>query len=698
MTVLLPEREPRQGAAAPDSARTLDTLATVLVVIITIAVLYFAREILVPVAIAILMSFVLSPLVKALRNLGVNKKLAVGLVVLTTFLGAVGLGAVLAKQISDLAHQAPRYRTTVIDKADSLRAFATSNPLMQRMNGFIAAVTHIAPQQPALPQPKASGAEPDKRGFETRKPGAKPPSPLEPGKPGAPIPVEVITPAPGVLTILQEVVGVAASPLATAAFVAIFIVFILMQREDLRNRFIRLVGAGDLQRTTLAMRDATDRLSRYLLAQVLLNTSFGVVVGCFLALVGVPAAVMWGIIAAVMRFIPYLGTVGAAAGPILMAAVVGEGWSMVVETAVFFVVLEAIVGQVVEPLLYGDRTGISPIAVVASATFWTWLWGPIGLVLATPLTVCLIVIGRHVERLAFLDVLLGDAPALSPAESFYQRMLAGDPSEAIDFAESYLAEHSLLDYCDEVALPTLLMAQADVRRGTLDEGRQLRIRDTMRELVDELSDEHAFFAPEDDEASDPPAALAPENEGEPATRPSLEEQLPKVEVDPAWGAEGTVLCIAGRTPLDEAAAGLLADLLVRRGIGAAVASGESLKQPEGAAPPPAARLVILSFLDADLRLAQARFAVRRLRRRVPGVPILSAFWMAQADETRASRLCSDVRCDVCVSSLPQALALCLERAALRPAPTPKDASRPGAQQPRQETAPAKPEPAEALER
>ena len=644
-------------------------LATAVIVVLTIAILYFAREILVPIAIAVLLSFVLSPLVKALRHVGINKKIAVGLVVLTTFLAAIGLGAVLAKQISDLAHDAPRYQTTVLAKADSLRTFMNSNPILQKLNRAIVDVTHFSPQP--KPEDKPAQARPAPAAGASGSSLAKQ---LDQAKPGTPVPVEVITPAPGVLTILQEVAGVAASPIATAAFVAIFIVFILMQREDLRNRFIRLVGAGDLQRTTLAMSDAADRLSRYLLAQMLLNIGFGVVVGCAVALIGIPAAVMWGIIAAIMRFIPYIGTIASAAGPLLMAAVVGDGWNMMFETAVFFVALESVVGQVVEPWLYGHRTGISPIAVVASATFWTWLWGPIGLVLATPLTVCVVVVGRHVDRLGFLDVLLGDAPALTPVESFYQRMLADDPSEVMDFAERYLDEHSLLDYCDEVALPTLIMAQADVRRGTLEEARQLKLRDTMRELVDELAEEHVLEpVAEASDKTDPPAALEPEDEEAP--RPSVEDRLPKVEIDKAWGVAGSVLCVAGRTPLDEAAARLLADLLTRRGIGAIVESGETLMRQE-ATLYPAARLLILSFLDADLRLSQARFAVRRLRRRVPDVPIVSGFWMAEADEARASRLCSDVRCDICVSSLPEALALCLERAALRPAETSVDAPDP----------------------
>ena len=432
-----------------------------------------------------------------------------------------------------------------------------------------------------------------------------------------------------------------------------------MQREDLRDRFIRLAGGGDLQRTTLAMNDAARRLSRYFLAQVLLNTGFGIVVACGLALIGVPSAILWGIVALFMRFIPYVGSVAAVLFPLAMAAAATPGWDMVIETALLFAILEFVVGQVVEPLIYGHHTGISPIAVVLSATFWTWLWGPIGLVLSTPLTVCLVVLGRHVDRLSFLDVILGDAPALTPIESFYQRMLAGDPSEIVDHADGFLRDNSLLDYCDQIAMKALLMAQIDVRRGVLDETRQMRIRDTMRDLVADLADRDEPVTGAETE-TEAPAAI----EADAARQSSGEARLPRVTIHPSWTRDKAVVCVAGRTALDEAAAYLLADLLADHGIGAHVEPAESLMSHSIAANASASpRLVILSFLDADLKISQARFAVRRLRRNLPDVPIIAAFWMAEDNRERTTGLCSDVRCDRCVSSLPDAIALCLERSA-----------------------------------
>ena len=204
--------------------------------------------------------------------------------------------------------------------------------------------------------------------------------------------------------------------------------------------------------------------------------------------IGLPSPILWGIVAFLLRFVPYIGPFIAAGFPVALAAAIDPGWGIALETLALFLIVEPIIGQAVEPWLYGHNTGISPIAVVISATFWTWLWGTVGLVLSTPLTVCLVVLGRHVERLAFLDVIFGDAPPLTQIENFYQRMLAGDASEVVDQAERFLKTNALIDYYDEVALPALLMAQVDLRRGVLDEPRQRRIKETIDEVIEDLSD------------------------------------------------------------------------------------------------------------------------------------------------------------------------------------------------------------------
>ena len=258
------------------------------------------------------------------------------------------------------------------------------------------------------------------------------------------------------------------SPLATLGIVFIVAVFALLQREDLRDRLIRLVGSDDLHRTTVAIDDGGRRLSRYFLTQLSINTMFGIIIGVGLLVIGVPKPVLWGILSALLRFVPYVGSLISAVLPMALAAAVEPGWSMVLWTAALYVVVEGVTGQAVEPMVYGHSTGLSPFSVVVAAIFWSWLWGPIGLILSTPLTLCLVVMGRHVERLEFLDVMLGDRPALTPVESFYQRILAGDADEAQDHAELILKDRSLSTYYDEVALKGLQLAANDAQRGVLD--------------------------------------------------------------------------------------------------------------------------------------------------------------------------------------------------------------------------------------
>jgi hypothetical protein len=365
------------------------------------------------------------------------------------------------------------------------------------------------------------------------------------------------------------------------------------------------------------------------LFQTILNAGFGIVVAIGLWFIGVPSPFLCGALAAMLRFVPYVGSFIAAAVPIVLAAAVAPNWTMMLEVAALFVIVEPIVGQVIEPLLYGHQTGISPIAVVVSATFWTWLWGPVGLLLSTPLTVCLVVLGRHVERLEFLDVLLGDAPALTPAESFYQRILAADSAEVAEQAEEFIKERPLADYFDEIALEALLMAQADVKRGALEEQRQARIRETIGELIEDLQDDEP----------------APPAEGEEAA----ERREPPVEL--------SVICIGGRTPLDEAAAALFAHLVrSEEGITPRVEPATALS-PAGLLRLDAvqADVICLSYLDSEAGHAQVRYAVRRVRRRFPRAVILTCFWTADEAPGRAQQLCDAGKADKCAFRFGQAL-------------------------------------------
>jgi hypothetical protein len=333
----------------------------------------------------------------------------------------------------------------------------------------------------------------------------------------------------------------------------------LIQRQDVRNRLVRLAGAQDLQRTTTALDDAGQRLSRLFLTQLALNAGFGLVIGLGLWIIGVPSAPLWGMLAMILRFVPYVGVLISAVFPLILAAAVGPGWTMALLTAALFLTAETIAGQAIEPLLYGQSTGLSPVAVIAAATFWTWLWGPIGLVLATPLTMCLAVVGKHVDRLKFLEVLFGDEPPLTPAELIYQRMLARDPIEAAEQAQAFLKKKSLLAYYDEILLEGLKLAQADAKRDLLDEDRQQRIRDAVAEIVDDLGDHE----------DEPPPEAEAESEEQPLARLEKIESPRAVRLLPAQWQSGTpVLCVPGMGLLDEAAALVVARLVAREGIGA----------------------------------------------------------------------------------------------------------------------------------
>lgn len=615
---------------------------SLIVAAIVVGALYAGREVLVPVVLAVLLSFVLATPARLCQKLGLGRILSTALVVIVAFGIILGLVGVLTTQLTTLAGDLPRYQTTIRDKIASLRVAATGSGPLERAAGML--------QDLAAEVSGAGSAD------ETAASAARPAP--------APVPVEIRDPETGPLRAIGAIVTPLLHPLATTGLVAILVVFILLQRGDLRNRLIRLAGTHDLQRTTAAMNDAAGRLSRFFLTQVLLNALFGIVVGVGLWLIGVPSPVLWGILAAISRFIPYVGVVLAAGGPLILAAAVDPHWTMLLATAGFFVAMELVVGQIVEPMLYGHSTGLSPVAVVASVTFWTWLWGPVGLLLATPLTVCLVVLGRYVEKLRFLDVMFGDRPPLTTAEIFYQRMLAGDAGEALEQAETLLKAHALTTYYDEVALKGLALAQADVARGVLEPSRLARIEATMTEMVEELEEQDDAVPDAAGLAAGPDRAdgdsgldtLMDEADGRARTLPVLDP----AGLPPGWRDGVPVLCVAGRTALDRAAALMLAQLLHKHGLGAEVESADVLTSTRlSALDPDRTRLVCLSYLDAG-HAASARYAVRRLRRKFARAPVVVGAW--GLDRDAAAEMCRTAKPDACVGRLDEALRACLEAA------------------------------------
>lgn len=635
-----------------DLASLIGAVAVTILAVIIIAALYLGREIFVPVALAILLSFVLARPVGLLQRLRVPRAIAVVGVVLIAFAFIFALGSLIAAQLTRLAGDLPLYQSTIQGKIQSVRGVTGSSSTLERAAGMLQDLSK------ELDKPKTG-------------PAAQSPNPILTGptgtRPATPVRVEVLQPDPGALESLRSLIAPLVSPLATTGIIVIFVIFILIQREDLRNRLIRLAGSHDLQRTTAALDDAAGRLSKLFLNQLLINSGFGVLIGVGLWLIGIPSAVLWGILAAALRFVPYIGSFIAAAFPLALAVAVDPGWSMLAWTAILFFIVEPGVGQVIEPMVYGRSTGLSPVAVVVSATFWTALWGPIGLVLATPLTVCLVVIGRHVERLAFLDVMFGDRPALSPPEIFYQRMLAGDPTEAAEKAEQFLKERSLSSYYDEVALKGLQLAQNDLDRSALDQVRLARITETVREFAADLSDQT-----DDEPASGTlteDAETAATLEGVPVNQVYL-PVLQKTEMGPDWQAETPILCIAGRTALDEAASIMLAQLCTAHGMAARVESAEALSttnifrlEANGIA------LVCLSYLDVSSP-AHMRYAVRRLRRKLPKAQIMLGCWLNGEDAAHLDALRDNAKADCVASSLREATRLCIDAARSADPPLP----------------------------
>lgn len=624
----------------------LSAVATAILTVIIISMLYFGRDIFVPVALAILLSFVLAPLVGILQRIHVPRGLAVVSVVVVAFMLIFTMGSLLAAQLTQLAGDLPRYQSTISEKIQAFRDTKAGRGTLERASDMLKDLSK------ELDKPKDAPS--------TRSPGM-----IAGSNPSAPpVPVEVRQPDPGALESLRTLISPLIHPLATTGIIIIFVVFILIQREDLRNRFIRLAGSSDLQRTTAALDDAASRLSKLFLTQLILNGAFGVVIGTGLWFIGIPSAILWGILAAALRFVPYVGAVIAAAFPLALAVAIDPGWSMLLWTLALFLVVEPLVGHVVEPMVYGRSTGLSPVAVVASATFWTALWGPIGLVLATPLTICLVVLGRHVERLEFLDVMFGDRPALSPPEIFYQRMLAGDPTEAAEKAEEFLKERSLASYYDEVALKGLQLAQADADRNALDQERLTKIRDAVSEFAADLADQDDRPPTRSRSTTDAEASSAVEGVAENAANEHL-PYLRKEALPPDWQGEHPVLCVAGRTLIDEAAAIMLAQISTEHGLAARVEGAASLSTTNvfrldttGVA------IVCLVYLDARAA-AHMRYSVRRLRRKLPKATIILGCWVKDIDPAALELLREGAKADLVATSIGEAVRLCIEATGAR---------------------------------
>ena len=576
---------PRTANLTPAAVNTSgrDSLAGMVVAAVVLVALYFGREILMPLVLAALLSFALAPVSTRLRRWGVGRRTAAVVVVLAALVIVAGIAVAVASRLVQLADDLPTYQANIQQK---IRLLAPNNNVLQKATK-------------ALQQLENEIKTPDPKDAGSRQPGERPP-----------VTVRVEPPPTSALQTLREVAGPLIGPASVIGLVIVFLFFMMLQREDIRDRFIRLVSAQQMHVTTEAIDEAAQRVSRYLLMQLCVNATYGLAIGIGLYLVGVPNALLWGLLGAALRFIPYLGPFIAGIVPVTMAVAVDPGWTMVISTLAIFLVVEMITNNILEPWLYGSSTGLSPVAIVLAAIFWTTLWGPAGLLISTPLTVCLVVLGRYVPQLRFLDVLLGSTPALSPHERFYQRMLAGDVDEGVEISEPYFASGDLAGFHDDIVLAALKLAEADRQRGAITQERVLDISKNIRSVLTDLED-----------AGDPPPSTT-------------------TTTDPPVQWNGTPLvCIGGRSQLDTAAAALLADRLNRIGIGAKFAHIEELASADLRAALQEAEVVAVIYLT-ERGPVHARQLVRRLRK-TTGARILLGFFNGQTevidpDPTQAS--------------------------------------------------------------
>jgi predicted PurR-regulated permease PerM len=505
------------------SAVALNGIWGLLLLAFVVAALYFGRTVFVPIALATLITFLLSRVVTRLeRWIG---RIAAILVTVTVMFGVFATASwVIGRQLIDLADKLPGYQANITSKIRSLKLPA-AGPLARVSSSVNALQKELVAPSPA----RRAGQVPADHSTRTASPVA------------SPIPVKIIEGRNAVPQLLQETVTAILSPLGTAALVLLLVIFMLLKREDLRGRMIRLIGQGRIGATTRAMEDAGYRVSRYLSMQFLVNACYGVCIVIGLYFIQVPNAALWGLLSGVLRFIPYIGPWAGAFLPVLLSFAISTSWLTPLVTIALFIVLEIIVSNFVEPWLYGAHTGVSPVALIISAMFWTWLWGPVGLVLSTPMTVCLAVIGRHVPRLEFLSILLSEDQPLAPHEEFYHRLLSLSMDSAEEFAATHAETESLTALYDQVLVPAIAAVEIDALNGSLTSEQRTSALQRIHEIIDDFSG------------------------WEPSPTKAQDKKIGEITgVTPVIG--GRVLCLPASAYRDELAGEMLAQLLREQGF------------------------------------------------------------------------------------------------------------------------------------
>jgi len=592
------------------------SLRPVIVMSAVVVGMYLAREVLIPFAFAVVLSLIWTPAVNWLQKLHIRRAPAVFIVVLAS-LGVGGyVGWVIANQLIAVLNELPDYQQNIHDKMAALRSPGTGSlgraaESVERLNKEL-----LTPES----APKTEG--------ERRTAGTRSPNLRNNSSGSAPVPVQVIEKPTNTFDYLTGLARQFVAPAGIAGIVLIFSIFLLIERQDVRNRLLRLVGLGQLNVMTQALDDATKRVSRYLLLQFAVNAGFGLSVGVGLYFIGLPYAALWGTVAGVLRIVPYAGTVIAGVLPLLLSFAVFNTWSQPVLVFLLIASLELVVGNWVEPRLYGAHIGVSSLAILVTTIFWTVLWGPAGLILSTPLTVCVAVLGRYVPQFSFLHVLLGDEPVLTTDAQVYQRLLAFDREEAQDVADHFLKEHSLVDLYDGVFVPALALAEQDRHKGALDLAREQFIFLSIREMIEELSDYKDADQPPVEECNDEPPA-------------------------PEFG--GRVLCLPSHDEADEIVAAMLAQLLEAQGIPAiAFPVGDASFETLTLLAPHAPDVICISALP-PFALAHTRTAARRMKYKFPTCKLVVAVWGFNGDVVKALERFQEPRPDRVIVSLADAV-------------------------------------------
>jgi len=562
------------------------TLASLAVVV---AALYLAKGVLVPLTLAVLLSFQLIPACDWLERRKLSRIPAVLVTVILAF-SVLGAGAWMAAvQMIDLAPKIPEYQSNIQTKLLSV------NDYLSTALGKVIRTAQDAGEN-----------------FSPSKPTAEPNAGEE-----RPVPVKVITSSPSPLQVIGEVFGTMLGVFGSAGIVIVLVVFFLVRREDLRDRFIRLVGKGQVTCTTQTLEEASARVSRYLSMQLLVNITYGAPVTIGLYLIGVPNAILWGILATALRFVPYVGPLIAAVAPIGLSMTITTGWVAPILTLGLFLVLELISNNVIEPWIYGKNTGVSAVAVLVAAVFWTWLWGAGGLLLATPLTVCLMVVGKHVPELSFLAILLGDEPVFEPKKRVYQRLLAGDQEEAAELVEGFLEQMPLVEVYDTVLVPALALAEIDWRRGALDEGRHNFIFQSLRSSIEELGERQQAIQVKED------ATEAKEADDASSLVPLTNSSKLRI------------LCLPAHDEADEIAGMMLAQLLELGGYTVHAASVTALVSEMVDLVEQHKADVVCISATPPAAMMHARYLCKRLRGRFPEANLLVGLWNAKGDLNQA---------------------------------------------------------------